>query len=106
MKITAEYVTDGVLENYPGIRQCAHRGIFDHVDSPCVGNPMNPNDEFVYNRWGEVEPAVVAAHTKPLEDDRVLMLHSAEPPAYYSPLNITCGAKQVQTCLEPTTFDS
>ena len=33
------------------------------------------------------------------------MLHPEEPPAFYTPLTITCGAKQVQTCLEPTTFD-
>ena len=33
------------------------------------------------------------------------MLHPAKPPAFYTPLTITCGAKQVQTCLEPTTFD-
>ena len=38
VKITAEDVTDGILDNYPGIRQCAHCGIFDHVDSPCTGN--------------------------------------------------------------------
>ena len=64
-----------------------------------------PNDKFAYNRCAEVESAGVAAHTVPLEDDRVLMLHPAEPPAFYTPLTITCGAKQVQTCLEPTTFD-
>ena len=85
VKITAEDVTDGVLEDYTGIRQCAHCGTFDHVDSPCVGNPVKPNDEFAYNRWAEVESAGVAAHTVPLEDDRVLMLHPAEPPAYYTP---------------------
>ena len=85
VKITAEDVTDGILENYPGIRQCAHCGIFDHVDSSCVGNPVNPNDEFAYNCWAEVESAGVAAHTVPLEDDRVLMLHPAEPPAFYTP---------------------
>ena len=33
------------------------------------------------------------------------MLHPAEPPAFYTPLTITCGAKQVKTCLELTTFD-
>ena len=49
--------------------------------------------------------AGVAAHLVPLEDDRVLMLHSAEPPAFHTPLTITCSAKQVQTCLELTTFD-
>ena len=49
--------------------------------------------------------AGVAAQTVPLDDDRVLMLHPAEPPAFHTPLTITCGAKQVQTWLEPTTFD-
>ena len=105
VKITAEDVTDGVLENYPGIRQCAHCGIFDHVDSPCTGNLVIPNEELASNRWAEVESTGVAAKTVPLENDRVLMLHPAEPPAFYTPLTITCGAKQVQTCLEPTTFD-
>ena len=52
-----------------------------------------------------MESAGVAAHTVPLEDDRVLMLHPAKPPAFHTPLIVTCGAKQVQTCLEPTTFD-
>ena len=98
-------MTDGILENYPGIRQCAHCGIFDHIDSPCTGNLVIPNEELAHNRWTEVELAGVAAQTVPLEDDRVLMLHPAEPPAFYTPLTITCGAKQVQTCLEPTTFD-
>ena len=67
--------------------------------------PTNPSHELAYNRWAEVESAGVAAHTVPLEDDRVLMLHPAEPPAFYTPLTITCGAKQVQNCLEPTMFD-
>ena len=105
VKITAEDVTDGILDNYLGIRQCAHCGIFDHVDSPCTGNLVIPNKELAHSRWVEVESAGVAAQTVPLEDDRVLMLHPAEPPAFYTPLTITCGAKQVQTCLEPTTFD-
>ena len=46
-----------------------------------------------------------AAQTVPLEDDRTLMLYTVDPPAFFTPLTITCGAKQVQTCLEPTTFD-
>ena len=105
VKITAEDVTDGILDNYPGIRQCAHCGIFDHVGSPCTGNLVIPKEELAHNRWTEVELAGVAAQTVPLEDDRVLMLHPVEPPAFYTPLTITCGAKEVQTCLEPTTFD-
>ena len=105
VKITAENVTNGILDNYPGIRQCAHCGIFDHVDSPCTGNLVISNEELAHNRWAEVESAGVAAQTVPLEDDRVLMLHPAEPPAFYTPLTITCGTKQVQTCLEPTSFD-
>ena len=106
-KVTAEDVTDGVLESYPGIHQCAHCGVYDHVDIPCGEHSQapRPNDELAYNRWAEVESAGVAAHTVPLEDDRVLMLHPAEPPAFHPPLIVTCGTKQIQTCLEPTTFD-
>ena len=66
---------------------------------------MIPNEELAYNRRTEVESAGVAAQTVPLEDDRVLMLHPAKSPAFFTPLTITCGAKQVQTSLEPTTFD-
>ena len=107
VKVTAVDVTDGVLESYPGIHQCTHCGVFDHVDVPCGehSHAPRPSDELAYNRWAEVESAGVAAHTVPLEDDRVLMLHPAEPPAFHTPLIVTCGAKQVQTCLEPTTFD-
>ena len=97
-------MTDGILDNYPGFRQCAHCGKFDHVDSPCTGNLVIPNEELAHSRLAEAELAGVAAQTVPLED-RVLMLHLAEPPAFYTPRTITCGAKQVQTCLEPTTFD-
>ena len=88
VKVTAEDVTDGVLESYPGIHQCAHCGVYDHVDVPCGEHSQapRPNDELAYNRWAEVESAGVAAHTVPLEDDRVLMLHPAEPPAFHPPL--------------------
>ena len=99
VKVTAEDVADGILEHCHGIRQCANCGIFNHADTQCAGHSANPNDELAYNRWAEVESAGVAAHTVPLEDDRVLMLHPAEPPAFYTPLTITCGAKQVQTFL-------
>ena len=94
VKVTAEDVADGVLENYPGIHQCTHCGVYDHVDVPCSehSNVPRPNDELAYNRWAEVESAGVAAHTVPLEDDRVLMLHPAEPPAFNAPLIVTCGA--------------
>ena len=85
VKVTTEEVTDDVLENYPGIRQCAHCGVFDHVDSPCDSNLVLPNEEYAYNRWAEVESAGIAAHTVPLEDDRVLMLHPAEPPRFTPP---------------------
>ena len=105
VKVTAKDVTDGIAENYPGSHQCTHCGVFDHADSQCVETPTSHCDESAYNRWAELEVASVAAHTVPLEDDRVLMLHPAESPAFCTPLTITCGAKQVQTCLEPTTFD-
>ena len=107
MKVTAEDTTDGILEGYPGIYQCTNCGVFNHAGVQCGEHSQTekPNDEFAYNRWAEVESAGVAAHTVPLEDDRVLMLHPAQPPAFHTPLTFTCGAKQVQTCLERTTFD-
>ena len=84
VKITAEDVTDVVPEGYPGIHQWSNCGIFDHADAQCGehSHTPKPNDEFAYNRWAEVESAGVSAHTVPLEDDRVLMLHPAEPPAF------------------------
>ena len=107
VKVTAEVTTYGILEGYPGIYQCTNCGVFDHAGVQCGehSQTQKPNDEFAYNRWAEVESAGVAAHTVPLEDDRVLMLHPAQPPAFHTPLTFNCGAKQVQTCLEPTTFD-
>ena len=85
VKTTVEEITNGVLKEYPGIRQCTQCGMFDNVDSPCCGNLVIPNEELAYSRWAEVESAGVAAQTVPLEDDRVLMLHPAEPPAFYTP---------------------
>ena len=39
------------------------------------------------------------------EDDQVLVLRPADLPGMSPPLTVTCGDKQVQTSLEPTTFD-
>ena len=52
VKVAAEDVTDGVLEKYPGIHQCAHCGVYDHVDVPCGEHSQasRPNDELAYNR--------------------------------------------------------
>ena len=74
VKVTAEDVTDSILEGYPGIHQCTHGGIFDHADvqSGEHSHAPRPNDELAYNRWAEVESTGVAAHRVPLEDDRVL----------------------------------
>ena len=107
VKVTAEDTTDGILEGYPGIYQCTNCGVFDYAGVQCGEHTQTqkPTDELAYNRWAEVESADVAAHTVPLEDDRALMLHPTESPAFHTPLTITCGAKQVQTCLKPTTFD-
>ena len=85
VKVTAEDVIDGGLEGYPVFRQCTNCGVFDHADAQCGEHSTKSNDELAYNRWTEVESAGVAAHTVPLEDDRVLMLHPAETPAFYTP---------------------
>ena len=68
-----------------------------------------------YNRWAEVESAGVAAHTVPLEDDRVLMLHPAEPPAFHPPTDSymwnkadsdVLGAHNVRSTREDVDLDS
>ena len=63
--------------------------------SQCTENHVG--DDLAYSRWAEIKAPAAAAHSVPLEDDRVLILHHAEPPAFYTPRTITCGAKQVQT---------
>ena len=75
----------------------------EHVASQRIENSVG--DDFAYNRWAETVATGVATHRLPLENDHVLMLHLAEQPAYHTPLTITGAAKQIQTCLEPTTFD-
>ena len=75
----------------------------DLVASQCREHPVS--DDFAFSRWAETEAAGVAAQTIPSEDDRVLVLHPAELPTLTPPLTVTCGDKQVQTSLEPTTFD-
>ena len=74
----------------------------DHVTSKYAEQPES--DDLAYSRWAETDPAGIAAHTVPIEDDRVLMLHPAEQPVVYNSLTVICGEKQVQTSLEPTTF--
>ena len=50
------------------------------------------SDDFAQGRWAEVEAAGADAHTVPLEDGRVLIFHSMEPPAFCTPLTITFDA--------------
>ena len=103
VKTTTEDIEECIAKKCSGVRFYVNRRLVDHVASQCVENPVN--DDFAYSRWVEVEATGAVAHTVPLEDNCVLMLQPAEPHAFYTPLIITCSAKQVQTHLEPTTFD-
>ena len=51
VKITAEDVTDGVLEGYPGIHQSSSCGVFDYADAQCgeYSHAPKPSDESAYN---------------------------------------------------------
>ena len=68
-----------------GVRFCVNCGLVDHVASQCVEHPVS--DDFADSRWAEVEAASAAAHTVPLEDDRVLMRCSIQwnPPHFVQP---------------------
>ena len=103
VKTTTEDSVECIAENRSGVRFCVNCGLVDRVASQGVDNPVS--DVFDYSRRAEIEAAGAAAHTVPLEDECALTLLPAEPPAFHTPLSITCGAKQVQTCLELTTFD-
>ena len=103
MKTTTEDVVECIAENCSRVRFCVNRGLIDHVVTQRVENPRS--DEFAYSRRAEVEATGAAAQPMPLEDDRVLVLHPADQPAFYTPLTTSCGAKREQTSLESTTFD-
>ena len=79
-------------EIHHGRRRRMHRGellqgpLFRQLWPSISCGLENPvSDDFAYNRWAEIEAAGAAAPTVPLEDDRVLMLHPAEPHAFYTP---------------------
>ena len=74
----------------------------DHVAPQFVEN--SESDDFAYSRWSKTDEAGVAAHTVPPGDDRVLVLHPAEPPLLCFAPAVTRGEKQVQTKMG-TTFD-
>ena len=74
-----------------------------HAVSQCVNVAVN--DDLAYSRWVETEKIEVAAHTVPPHHDSVLMLPAAQQATINTPLTITCDANNVQTSLEPTTFD-
>ena len=64
------------------------------------------SNDLTFNRWAEAGAAGITAQTTPAsEDDRVLVLRPADLPTLSPPLTVTCGDKQVQTSMEPTTFD-
>ena len=101
-KTTTEDVVECIAEICSGVLFCVNCGLVDHVASQCVEDPVS--DDSAYSLWAEAEAAGAAAHTVPLEDDRKLKLHPTDPQHFVHP-SLTCGAKQVQTHLEPTTFD-
>ena len=103
MKTNAEDFVECIAQNCSAVRFCVNCGLVDHVASQCVENPVG--GYFAYSRCAEVEVVGAASHTVALEDDRVLMLHTAEPQAFYTSLTISC-AKQVKLacCRQPLTL--
>ena len=102
-KAIVDIYAECVLEKCSGMQCCVNCGMMDHVASQFMQNPVS--DDIAFSRWVETEAAGIAAQTIPAEGDRVLVQHPAVLPATSPPLTVTCGDKQVQTRLEPTTFD-
>ena len=67
-------------------------------------NPVS--NDLAYNRWAEPEAVgITTPADSTAEDGRALLLHPADQPTSSPPLMVTCGEKQVQTSMEPTSFD-
>ena len=94
-----------VAEKCSGVQFCVNCGMIDHVASQCMEKSVS--DDLAFNRWTEAEVAriITAETTHSSEDDPVLVLRPADLPILSLPLTVTCGDKQVQTSIEPTSFD-
>ena len=53
-----------------------------------------------------MEKIAVAAHTEPIGNDRFLQLGPVEQETLNVLSTVICDTRQVQTILEPTTFDT
>ena len=93
VKVTAEDTTDGILEGYP-----------EFINAP-TAESLTMQECSVVSTPKPRSPLMNWLITDGLRSNQLASLHPTEPPAFHTPLTITCGAKQVQTCLEPTTFD-
>ena len=99
-----ENYAECVAKQFSGVQYCVNCGTTDHVASQCVENPVS--DDLAYNRWAEAEAAGTTAQAvSTAEDDRVLVLRPADQPTSSPPLTVTCEERQVQTSMEPTSFD-
>ena len=78
VKATTDDFVEGVAENCSGIRFSVNCGTIDHIASQWAENQVS--GDYAYSRWSELDAVDEAAHTLPLENDRVLVLHSPEPP--------------------------
>ena len=72
------------------------------VSADCPTSPMQSES---FSPGAEEKEEADATQTLSTASDRVLMLRSADQATVNAPLTITCGTKQVQTCLKSTTFD-
>ena len=104
VKATTESYAECVAEQCTGVQYCVVCGTTDHVASQCVENPVS--NDLAYNRWAESEAVgITTPAVSTVEDDRVLVLRPADQHTSSPPLMVTCGDKQVQTSMEPTSFD-
>ena len=105
MKAPVEDYDECAAEKCSGVQFCVDCALMDHVASKCMENPVS--DDFALRcRWTvTTEAPGIAAQNIPAEKDRVLVLHPAKLLALSPPLTVSCGDKQMQTSLEPTTFD-
>ena len=78
---------------------CVNCGMNEHAASQCQN--VSIQNDLAYSLWAELPPSAQTTS----DDEMVLTLRPAELENMTTPLVITCGTIQIQTCPEPTTFD-
>ena len=93
------YWEDTVASECTGAVFCVNCGMTEHSASQCQNTAVQ--EDMAFSLWAELPQTSHATR----DNEMVLMLRPAEAAHVATPLTITCETIQMQTSLEPTSFD-